>query len=194
MGVILKSIPHKPDLILIDYLVNNLFFDEEEGFFAFESLLITIQDILPQTQILVLTAGCNMCIESEIVDFHQKITQFYDIPMVDYIAMVQFHNQWNPDGKSDDPDLLWPTTDPEYKDESPFTKMDALWPNFAPAVTVTQETCCANNHPPWPVHQYVADLVAHAIIQMLSQEVKCQHTGSPPELTPQHYHFQEELD
>eukprot|EP00550_Attheya_septentrionalis_P000071 CAMPEP_0198286396 /NCGR_PEP_ID=MMETSP1449-20131203/5488_1 /TAXON_ID=420275 /ORGANISM="Attheya septentrionalis, Strain CCMP2084" /LENGTH=553 /DNA_ID=CAMNT_0043984121 /DNA_START=123 /DNA_END=1781 /DNA_ORIENTATION=+ len=187
MGVIAKSLSHKPDLILIDYLVNDLFFDIHDGFLAFENLLITIRDVLPQAQILVLAAGCSKCIQSEVLDRQRKVVLFHGIPMVDYAAMVQFHNKVN--GNPDRADLLWPTTDPEY--DGPWTVMGAPWPNFLPAVNVTHRACCANNHPPWPVHQYVADSVAYAITQMLSQEVKC-HGSS--KITPQHFHPQEELD
>jgi len=106
---------------------------------------------------------------------------------VDYAAMVERHNHL--DSLSD---VLWPFSEPDYAG-TPFTILGAIWPNFVPQVNVTKPTCCATNHPPWPVHEYMADAVMHTISDMLVGA--CDAPGSEVEvMLPQPFQDQTKLD
>ncbi|CAK0883731.1 unnamed protein product [Prorocentrum cordatum] len=127
----------------------------------------------------------------------RELARHYDVPVVDYAAVVQGYNKAGPDG----PDRFWPWTDPVLKPTRPggpptYTMLGTEWPNFVPKVEVTQVTCCPANHPPWVVHQYYADIVSASVLRMLRgfcSEGAAGEPGPPPPL-PAPVGPKEELD
>ena len=168
LAVVISGLPQPPDLILLDFLVTDVVTpDQSIGTIGYESLIRTTIELVPHAQIMLLEAGCRNCVNSQyVLHRRRQIAQRYDIPVVDYAAMVEFHNRRGPVEKRDKgPDLLWPTQDPDL--DGPYVKVGAEWPNFQPILNTTKTACCPNNHPPWPVHQYVSDSFAYAFMELL---------------------------
>lgn len=177
-----------PDLLIVDTLVNDLVSGVRVATAAYEKLIRASMSLFPDTQLLLVEDGCPECLaDKSVVDQRRKIAQYYNIPVVDYAAMVERHNHVN--GLSD---ALWPFSEPEYAG-TPWTQMGAVWPNFVPQVNVTKPTCCATSHPPWPVHEYMADAVMHMLSNMLVDA--CDAPSSEVEmLLPKPFQDQQELD
>ena len=164
LGILIRTI--EPDVVILDFLVNDITLGESDSTIAHEKLIRTLMQMLPQVQIILLEAGCPACIANpNILLARRRVAQYYGIPIIDYASMVQLFNKYHEEDASGT-DRLWPFTEPEL-DPPPFTKIGTVWPNFSPPVNVTQKTCCPLNHPPWPVHQYVADAVAYGMIELL---------------------------
>jgi len=183
LGTLAKSGPI--DLMIIDTLANDAMKKDDEAA-GFEQLLRAITSHFPDTQLLIVEDGCPKCLKNEdALDLRRKIARHYGIPVMDYAAMVKAHNK-----DATGFDVLWPYSEPTYS--GPYTQKGHPWPNFLPKVKVTSITCCAGNHPPWPVHEYVADSVVHAFHQML-EDVCGSHRSDVQDL-PQPLHDQSKLD
>lgn len=170
IGVMMKTL--QPDLVILDYFVNDVAQQPpEKGTVAHEGLLRAIMEIASEAQILLMEAGCPDCVGNPKMWFYRRqIARHYDIPVIDYAAMV---DSFNTDHDHDDGalDRLWPFTPAIINpDDKPFILEGLQWPNFLPLVNTTKKTCCPLNHPPWPVHQYISDSVAYGMVQLLKSQ------------------------
>ena len=192
LGVVIGGMPQPPDLILLDFLVTDVVTpDSDIGTIGYESLLRTALDLVPDAQIILFEAGCRNCINSQYaLRRRRQLARQYNIPVVDFAAMVEFHNRQGPSNeRGSELDLLWPTQEPELN--GPFIVVGKEWPNFQPKVNTTKGVCCPNNHPPWPIHQYVSDSFAFVFVELLKEQGGCQNEvdGS----IGKSFHTQEEL-
>eukprot|EP00747_Dinoflagellata_sp_TGD_P212533 gnl/TRDRNA2_/TRDRNA2_85617_c0_seq1.p1 gnl/TRDRNA2_/TRDRNA2_85617_c0~~gnl/TRDRNA2_/TRDRNA2_85617_c0_seq1.p1 ORF type:complete len:373 (-),score=35.90 gnl/TRDRNA2_/TRDRNA2_85617_c0_seq1:378-1340(-) len=134
-------------------------------------MILSLRRVAPNAQLLLMEAGCPHCLaKAHLLQLHRDVARHYNLPVVDYAAMVAQHNRASPN--STGPDMLWPFSAPANQPGTPFTQIGASWPNFVPKQKVTHQTCEATNHPPWQVHQYVADAVTYALRQMLDSTCK----------------------
>ena len=195
LGVVIGGMPQPPDLILLDFLVTDVVTpDSDIGTIGYESLIRTAMELVPNAQIILFEAGCRNCINSQyVLHRRRQLARQYNIPVVDFAAMVEFHNRPGPANKfkrGSDLDRLWPTQDPELN--GPFIVVGKEWPNFQPKLNTTKGVCCPNNHPPWPVHQYVSDSFAFVFMELLKEQGNCQNEEDGSIRKP--FHTPEELD
>eukprot|EP00928_Gymnodinium_smaydae_P011050 TRINITY_DN14130_c0_g1_i1.p1 TRINITY_DN14130_c0_g1~~TRINITY_DN14130_c0_g1_i1.p1 ORF type:complete len:623 (-),score=66.71 TRINITY_DN14130_c0_g1_i1:3-1871(-) len=162
IGAVVAAMDEHPDLVIVDYLVSDI----TDNAVEFESLIRSLRTLLPETQMLIFNDACETCIER--APLRRRIAEHYEIPMVDYAAMVAHERSTRPPGFSQE--RLWPssTSVPPMEATGTFTQMKAAWKDFEPTVYVFGMTAEPINHPPWPVHQYVADAIGNAILRMLA--------------------------
>jgi hypothetical protein len=183
---------HAIDLLIIDTLTN----DAEVGEIAtvgYEKLVRAIHSVFPDAQFLLVEDGCPRCLSDKaMLRQRRQIAQHYGIPVMDYAAMVEGYNNVGLDSN-----LLWPETLPEMDEQNVFVKVGPFWPKFLPHVNTTRATCCPLNHPPWPVHEYMADAVMHAFHEMLGDScdgLSSDGKHSEVQVLPEPLNDQKELD
>lgn len=186
IGVMVHALARKPDLVILDFLVNDVF-QGEDATVGYESLIRAIHELLPTAQIFSLEAGCRDCLKDKrVIQRRRQVALHYGVPTIDYAAMVQVHNKVDGVG----PDVLWPNSgDPQM--DPPYVVVGSAWPDFVPSCNATKATCCPNNHPPWLVHQLVSDSIAFGLIQMLKKK-GCSRGNQP--IIQEPFHTQGELD
>lgn len=176
LGTLVSVLPKAPDLILIDTLANDAIeplrsipwqqrgiTDPEAREVSMEAFVRTLQELLPDAQLLMVEDGCpGTCLNN--AHYHTRVAEHYNIPMVNFAAMVTDHNKL---GVVNGSDRLWPQQHPEF--DGAYVKMGAEWPNFLPKVLVEERSCCPGEHPPWPTHQNLAGAVASAITSLLEE-------------------------
>eukprot|EP00929_Paragymnodinium_shiwhaense_P035387 TRINITY_DN19100_c0_g1_i2.p1 TRINITY_DN19100_c0_g1~~TRINITY_DN19100_c0_g1_i2.p1 ORF type:complete len:499 (-),score=57.45 TRINITY_DN19100_c0_g1_i2:18-1514(-) len=192
MGAMMRSYEALPDLVIIDTHLNDAAWPvheiegdakkasipEAKGA-GFEKLVMVMQEIAPDAQLLLVQDGCvPHCLNShdqKVVAVHRKI------PIVDYATLVAKYNFAVPGeyaGSVQSGGQKQQSTAQEYQNAparlwvvetwKPGTYYKGIvWPRFAPRTTQLARVFYPLNHPPWPVHQYVADLTVYSILQML---------------------------
>lgn len=155
---------YQPDLVILDFVLSDMK-EDQKGVYH-EKMILTLKQVWPKAQILSAEAyTAEYPGSDQVKDLRSKINAHYHIPVMDYFEMVRLHNKAQIDG----PDRLWPTIEPKKPALAVSPPLGAEWPNLVPKQVVTDTACCPTNHPPWSIHQYYADAVAHVILSMLER-------------------------
>lgn len=175
------------DLVILDLFVNDQV-SSDDAAVSYEALIRSIITSLPHAQLLLIEDGGRDCLKKQaMLSARRKLARHYGLPVVDYAAMVQMsksagRNVTNVDEllaiDTQHPDMLWPLRDPDLDPTHQFIVRGTPWPHFLPHVRVVDEVCCPENHPPWPVHQYMADAVGYVLLQMLGSACRGRKLGT----------------
>jgi len=178
LGALFRSrfLPEEPpDIVFIDTMANDGAWAQvglasitrnvsEYGSVAFEQAVIALRTLAPHAQIILLQDGCRPCLAAG--DMQMKVARHYNIPTANYGLLVSRYNRDEAGA-----DRLWPNSD--WDEDAWVTEEDRLhpvWLNFYPRVTVKKRNFgYPTQHPPWPVHQYLADLVALVVLDGLER-------------------------
>eukprot|EP00929_Paragymnodinium_shiwhaense_P037921 TRINITY_DN20115_c0_g1_i1.p1 TRINITY_DN20115_c0_g1~~TRINITY_DN20115_c0_g1_i1.p1 ORF type:complete len:481 (+),score=36.81 TRINITY_DN20115_c0_g1_i1:58-1500(+) len=146
LGAMIGSYQKAPDLVLINTLINDAGWprnmiqgggisaitDDEAIGAGFEMLLMSLQEIAPAAQLLVVLDGCPRCVAR--MHFQKNVTMHHNIPIVDYAGLTvkynyvtpgQYKNETRPPSRLA-PTRLWPRE--EYKE----WHKGVTWPKFLP--------------------------------------------------------------
>eukprot|EP00929_Paragymnodinium_shiwhaense_P098670 TRINITY_DN6015_c0_g1_i2.p1 TRINITY_DN6015_c0_g1~~TRINITY_DN6015_c0_g1_i2.p1 ORF type:complete len:616 (-),score=69.00 TRINITY_DN6015_c0_g1_i2:894-2741(-) len=199
LGAMLGTYQALPDLVILDTLINdagwpkygieggkiNSITGDEAMGAGFEKLLMSLQEIAPAAQLLVVQDGCARCIER--MHLQKTVTMHHNIPIVDYAALTAKYNYATPGqyGKI-------PKAPPRGSKEGPPTRLwireaykqwykGVIWPNFVPRTEQLSRVPYPEDHPNWVVHQYVADTVVYSLRMMLEDACEGnERTKMPP--------------
>ena len=106
-----------PDVLLLDTLVNDaasfngiepirhstMAQPQEKAMGAgFEALVRGLRKLLPSTLIIVVVAGCPLCLG--VRNLHVEVAKHYQLPLIDYATLVERHNRL---GRPNGPQRFW---------------------------------------------------------------------------------------
>jgi hypothetical protein len=196
IGAYAHSLRQHPDLVILNSYLTDVMFTSQAP--VYEKMILTIKSLFPKAQLLLIEDYFSFASLDDprrgMQELRRKIARHYQIPLLDYGAMVQSHNREDPDG----PDRFWPSMNPGMTGPgNQFTLIGSEWLGFVPHQRVTKSTCCPSVHPPWTVHQYYADAVANRILGMLGDVCTRRNiavsTGLEPDL-PKPFSNKRELE
>ena len=179
-----------PDAILLD----NTIIDKNYGIAKpwFEAIVRAFIESFPDTVIVSMVSAIpsfvNISENNEYDGIYpswmQQVQSHYGLAVVDFGMMVRhmrlnLNNTIFKNVDSKAIDLLWPQADQMMsKNGSAVFDMEqetgeVYWLNYLPLTRKTKGAYYPQNHPPWSTHQYVADTVMHALLQIVNVGLSC---------------------
>ena len=174
---------HPPDAILLDNSIIDTTYGDEMKKPWFEAVVKALVERYPHALVVSLVDAIPPLVNTQNVRGSNFLNRVHEIQKCYGLAKVDLAQMVRILANNSSIDLLWPQSPlliASNGTKVPNGKANlfsaAYWDNFLPKVQVMKngaEGANPNNHPPWPTHQFVADIVLYSLLRIVEFGLEC---------------------